>query len=278
MRGRSTYLVHMRPFLFLQLRPETEVADDELRAVLEYGGLTPDEVERVRVDREGVPDLDPGRWSAILVGGSPFEVTTPADEKSDLQRAIEAGFTPFLERVLDDDVPFLGACSGHGLLGGFCGAAMSDRHAETIGPATVSLTEDGRADPLLTGFPDRFDVFVGHKEALDELPPGAMLLARGDACPVQMFRLGRNVYSTQFHPEGDPEGFAIRIRHYRDHGYFERDEVAERLAAVAGVRTPWAWEILKRFVRRYRDGDGRLGRQSGPSPGPVSRTPRADTR
>lgn len=244
----------MRPFLFLQLRPETEVADDELRAVLRYGELAPDDVDRIRVDVDGVPECDPDRWSAVLVGGSPFEVTTPGDRKSELQRRIEDGFQPFLERVLHEDVPFLGACSGHGLLGEFCGAAMSGRHAETVGPTAVTLTDEGLRDPLLRGFPQSFDVLVGHKEALDELPDGAVMLARGDACPVQMFRIGRNVYSTQFHPEGDPEGFGLRIRYYRDHGYFPAEEADARLAAVAGADTPWAREVLKRFVRRYREG------------------------
>jgi len=243
----------MRPFLFLQLRPEAEVADDELRAVLQYGGLVPGEVERVRVDQVGVPDVEVEKYAGILVGGSPFEVTTPDDLKTDLQKRMEAGFVPLLERILDADSPFLGACSGHGLLGGYCGAAMSGRYAETVGPAEVALTEEGRVDPLLDGFPERFGVFLGHKEALDELPGEAVLLVRGDRCPIQMFRMGRNVYSTQFHPEGDPEGFALRIRYYRDHGYFRSEEADARLDAIAGVRTPWAQRVLRRFVERYRD-------------------------
>lgn len=247
------YVRVMRPFLFLQLRPEAEVAGDEFRAVLEYGGLTPDEVERVRVDQQGVPDVDVGKYAGILVGGSPFEVTTPEDRKSDLQRRMEAGFVPLLERVLAADSPFLGACSGHGLLGGFCGVAMSGRYAETVGPAEVELTDEGRRDPLLDGFPDRFGVFLGHKEALDELPSGAVLLVRGRRCPIQMFRMGDHVYSTQFHPEGDPEGFSLRIRFYRDHGYFRPEEADARLAAVSGVHTPWAQRLLRRFVDRYRD-------------------------
>ena len=202
--------------------------------------------------RERIPELDADRWSGVLVGGSPFEVTTPPDRKSETQTAIEAGFRPFLDTVLAEDVPFLGACSGHGLLGGHCGVRMSGTYAETVGPATVAVTPEGHDDPLLQGFPDRFDVFLGHKEALDDLPEGAVLLARGDACPIQMFRMGRNVYSTQFHPEGDPEGFALRIRYYRRHGYFRPEEADARLAAVARVHTPWAWKILERFVRRYR--------------------------
>jgi len=244
----------MRPFLILQLRPEREVADDEFRAILEYGGLRTDEVERVHVDSVGVPDIDPRDYAAVIVGGSPFEVTTPEAEKTELQRRIEGGFRPLLDQVVVLDTPFLGACSGHGLLGGYSGARMSERYAETVGPAEVGLTDAGRNDPLLAGFPDRFEVLLGHKEALDELPDGAVLLVRGDACPIQMFRLGEHVYSTQFHPEGDAAGFSLRIRCYRDYGYFRPDETDARLAAVAEVDTPWAHTLLRRFVDQYRDG------------------------
>jgi len=243
----------MRPFLILQLRPETEVADDEFRAILEYGEFGSCPVTRVRVDSAGVPDVDPRDFAGIIVGGSPFEVTTPTGQKSELQRRIEAGFGPLLERVVELDTPFLGCCSGHGLLARHCGTPMSDRYRETVGPAELHLAEAGRDDPLLAGFPERFTVFLGHKEALDDLPEGAQLLVRGQTCPIQMFRIGENVYSTQFHPEGDPAGFALRIRYYRDHGYFPAEKAQVRLAAVEGVETPWAHALLKRFVTRYRD-------------------------
>jgi len=243
----------MRPFLILQLRPETEVADDEFRAILEHGQLDPDEVVRVRVNSEGVPDADPREFAGIIVGGSPFEVTTPEQEKSETQRGIEAGFGPLLDRVVELDTPFLGCCSGHGLLGRHCDTPMSSQYRETVGPAEVLLAETGRNDPLLQGFPDSFRVFLGHKEALDDLPEGAVLLVRGRHCPIQMFRLGEHVYSTQFHPEGDPRGFALRIRYYRDHGYFPAEKAELRLSAVEGVDTPWAHALLQRFVARYRD-------------------------
>jgi len=244
----------MRPFLIIQLRPEDEVADDEFRAILEHGGLASDEVVRVRVDRDELPGTDPSEWAAIIVGGSPFEVTTPGALKSETQRRVEARLAPLLDRVLAADAPFLGACSGHGLLAGRLGVPMSGRWAETVGASRVSVTEAGRRDPLLAGFPPDFGVLLGHKEALDGLPAGATLLARSPACPIQMFRLGENVYSTQFHPEGDADGFSLRIRYYRHHGYFPPEAAADRLAEVDGFETPWANAILRRFVERYRDG------------------------
>jgi GMP synthase (glutamine-hydrolysing) len=128
---------------------------------------------------------------------------------------------------------------------------VTRRYPEPVGGATIELTPQGREDPLLQGFPDSFRVLLGHKEACESPPPGAVLLARSDACPVQMFRMGKNVYATQFHPEGDPEGFAVRIRAYREHGYFPPEEADALLEAVRRERTPRAQEVLRRFVRRY---------------------------
>ncbi len=240
-----------KPVLVLQLRPETETADSEFEAILRYGRLSPDDVVRVRLDREPFPDVDVSSVSAIIVGGSPFEVSTPASDKGELQQRIEAGFQRLLDRVVAQDTPFLGACSGNGLLGSWCGATLSTRYGEPVGGADVTLTEAGRRDPLLEGLPDRFRVLLGHKEACDDVPPGAVLLAGSEACPVQMFRVKNNVYATQFHPEGDPEGFGVRIDVYRHHGYFPAERAEELRAAVEGEETPWAQEILRRFVARY---------------------------
>ncbi len=242
----------LKPFLILQIRPEDGPADSEFEAILRHGGLASAEVERVRLILQPFPEVDLDRYSGIIVGGSPYEVSTPEEEKRRPQRAMEAGFRELLERVVARDFPFLGCCSGCGLLGSFTGAPVTRRYPEPVGGATVRLTEAGRQDALLAGFPDEFRVLVGHKEACEAAPPGAVLLVSGEACPVQMFRVGENVYATQFHPEGDPEGFALRIRVYRDHGYFPPERADELLAAVLDERTPVPQELLARFVARYR--------------------------
>ncbi len=242
-----------KPLLIIQLRPEDETADNEYEAFLRYGGLAPEDTERLRIERSGIPGtLDLDRYGGILVGGSPFDISTPEAEKQPIQRRIEADFRRLLREVVARDFPFLGACSGNGLLGSFLGATISRRYGEPVGCFPVHLTEAGRRDPLLAGFPDTIEVMLGHKEACDQVPPGATLLIRGDACPVQMFRVGRNVYATQFHPEGDPEGFITRIRAYRHHGYFEPEEAERLIEVVSQADTPHAREILRRFVQRCR--------------------------
>ena len=266
-----------RSVLVLQLRPEDETSDSEYEAILRHGRLRPEAVERIRLERGPFPTIDLDRHAAIIVGGSPFEVSTPGDLKSPVQRRIEAGFRDLLDRVVARDFPFLGACSGNGLLGAWLGAPLSDRYAEPVGGADIRLTPKGRTDPLLQGLPERFRVLLGHKEACDEVPPGAVLLATSEACPVQMFRVGENVYATQFHPEGDAEGFGVRIRTYRHHGYFPPERAEALLAAVRDEDTPVAREILARFVERYapeaRRADG--GRAlPGPAPEPTNRVGR----
>ena len=107
-------------------------------------------------------------------------------------------------------------------------------------------------DPLLADFPDTIHVLLGHKEACDETPAQAILLIQGEDCPVQMFRVKNNIYATQFHPEGDEEGFSLRIRVYQNHGYFEPDEAEALINDLEGIDTRYAQTILTRFVNRYQ--------------------------
>ena len=241
-----------RPFLVLQLRPEDAASDNEFAAILRFGDLQEHETRRIRIEKAGIPEVDLADYSAIIVGGSPFDISTPEPDKAPIQRRIEADFRSLFDRVVPADFPFLGACSGNGLLGHYLGAPISGRYREPVGGATVEITEAGQSDPLLAGFPSQIRVLLGHKEACDHLPEAATLLVRGDRCPVQMFRVGENVYATQFHPEGDPEGFSVRINCYKSCGYFPESEAESLIRAVSRERTPQAQEILKRFVARYR--------------------------
>lgn len=240
-----------KPFLIMQLRPEDEASDNEFQAFLKYGGLEEHQVQRIRIEKAGIPKLLLDDYSAIIVGGSPFDISTPAANKSPIQNKIESGFRHLFDELVSKDFPFLGACSGNGLLGSYMGASISDRYPEPVSVATVSVTAEGKKDFLLEGFPDQIQVMLGHKEACDELPKGAILLVQGEACPVQMFRVGQNVYATQFHPEGDAQGFKVRIQVYKHYGYFKPEEAKRLIECIEREDTPFARKILARFVKRY---------------------------
>ena len=242
----------MKPFLILQLRPEDDTSDNEYLAFLKFGDLTETEAVRTRIEKTGIPELTLDDYSGIIVGGSPFDIGKPEGEKSEIQRKIEADFTRLLDEVIECDFPFFGACSGNGLLGSHCGASISKKYSEPVAGLDIKLTEAGKEDPLLHGFPETFRALAGHKEACDDTPPGSTLLASSAACPVHMFRVGQNVYATQFHPEANAEGFTIRILAYKHHGYFEPHEAEEIIKQIEQEATPYAQEILRRFVARYR--------------------------
>lgn len=244
----------MARFLVLQLRPETEASDDEFAAFLRQGGLAEGETTRVRLDQGGLPaDLRLENYAGVIVGGGPGCVSDPPETKDPVEAEIEAACLGLMPEILARDMPFMGCCYGIGILAHHLGAEVAKgRYSEPVGPVECRVTEAGAADPLLEGLEPEFTALVGHKEAVQELPAGAVHLVASEPCPFQMIRAGRNVYATQFHPEADGKVFETRIRIYRNRGYFAPED-AEFLAAqahAAQVHVPP--KILARFVERYR--------------------------
>jgi GMP synthase (glutamine-hydrolysing) len=239
----------VRPFVLLASRAEDVAAAGEYEQFLTCGGLRPEQLVRVRLETGPMPPIDLDAISGIVVGGSPFDAS--ATEKSPVQLRVEAEMSALLDEVVARDVPFLGACYGVGTLGVHQGGIVDRTYGEPIGAVRVSLTAEGRADPLLADLPDEFDAFVGHKEACSVLPPDAVLLASSPTCPVQMFRVRSNLYATQFHPELDTAGIVTRLTIYRDNGYYAPRELDEVVARVRSATVTEPHRIVAAFVRRY---------------------------
>ncbi len=241
----------MKPFVLLATRAEDVPADEEYALFLRYTGLEERELVRVRLEAERMPRLDLDALSGIFVGGGPFNASDPDEKKSAVQRRVEAEFQTLLDDVVARDFPFLGACYGIGTLGVHQGAVIDRTYSEPISVVPVTLTEDGASDPLLHGLPREFPACVGHKEAISARPASATLLASSPDCPVQMFRVGTNVYATQFHPELDVDGITTRIHAYAGYGYFASDELELTLAAVRRAAVSHPSRMLRTFVERY---------------------------
>jgi GMP synthase (glutamine-hydrolysing) len=228
-------------------------SDDEYASILAKCGLKPDQTHRIRVDQEDIPlNLDVADYSAVIVGGGPGCVSDPADEKSELDARIEKQILALMPRITALDHPFMGCCYGLGILAHHLGAEVSkSQFGEPVGPSVCRALPDAADDPLLAGLNKEFEVFVGHKEAVQSLPAGAVHLLSSAPCPIQMIRYGQNVYATQFHPEADARDFERRIHVYRNFGYFPSED-ADRLIELchsANVTVPG--EILRRFAERY---------------------------
>jgi len=244
----------MKPFLILQMRPETEASDDEYAAILRKSGLSAEETRRIRLDSQDLPgDLRLDDFAAVIVGGGPGCVSDPADKKTKDEARIEAQVLSLMPEIIARDYPYLGCCYGIGILGHHLGAPVTkERYGEDVGTTDCWVTGDGVADAILAGLPPRFEAFVGHKEAVQALPEGCVHLIASPTCPYQMIRYGNNVYATQFHPEADSDGFETRINIYRHHGYFRPEDAGQLIdmCRAADVHAPE--KILANFVARYR--------------------------
>jgi GMP synthase (glutamine-hydrolysing) len=241
----------VRPFLLLSSRAEDVAADGEYEAFLRFTGLAPDELRRVRMEAAPLPDLDLDDYSGVLVGGGPFNSSDPPAEKSAVQHRVEKELAGLLDEIVARDYPFFGACYGVGTLGVHQGGIIDRTYAEPISSVRVQLTEAGVVDPILAGMAGEFDAFVGHKEACSVLPPSAVLLATSESCPVQMFRVGQNLYATQFHPELDVPGIVTRVHVYQHAGYFPPDEMDELIARITPAVVTEPGRMLANFVARY---------------------------
>ena len=243
----------MKPFLLLGIRIDDAPSDNEYASFLAFSGLDEDGLRRVRLEQRPLGDIDLRDWSGIMLGGGPFNYTDPEDGKSAVQRRVEADLHRLLHEVVSTDFPFLGACYGIGALGSHEGAVLDRQHSEPVSCVEISLTPEGRADPLFSALPGTFRAFTGHKEAVAALPPHAVRLAENAACPVQAFRVGANVYATQFHAELDAVGMCTRVDAYKHAGYFPPEEADEVKAMSRRSQVSDPPLLLRQFVALYAD-------------------------
>ncbi|MCW2762865.1 MAG: glutamine amidotransferase [Marmoricola sp.] len=251
-RATRSRRVETKPFLLLSIRAERAAADNEYDSFLRFAGLDESELPVVNLVAGDLPPVELDEWSGILLGGGPWNASDPEESKSEAQLRAEPAIAALLDQVVARDFPFLGACYGIGTLGLHQGGVVDRSWPEPVGPLSVTVTAEGQEDPLFAGVPAEFTAYGGHKEAMVRLPPGAVQLATSAACPVQAFRVGSNVYATQFHPELDLEGVCTRIEVYKDAGYFDPGEADTLKALSRAVQVSHPMTLLANFVRLYR--------------------------
>ncbi|RAV33568.1 glutamine amidotransferase [Corynebacterium heidelbergense] len=234
-------------FVLISPRQGQQVTAAEHRDFLAFTGLRAQELDHRILDR---PDSQIGPVDGaegVFIGGSPFTITDPEDPE--LQEAISQTLVRFVRQQLDrGELPIFATCFGAGLLAHYFGGKVSQRYAEAAGETQVELTAEAQGDPMCQGLPPSFPALCGHKDSVERLPTGATLLARSEHCPVQMYRMGTNVWVSQFHPELDAAAITARLKFYVGHGYMADGEEEKTYAAVAGVRTAEANTILRNFV------------------------------
>jgi GMP synthase (glutamine-hydrolysing) len=140
------------------------------------------------------PPRDLRGVGGLIVLGGPMAVYE-ADRHPFL--ATESGL---VERALTAGRPVLGICLGAQLIANVLGARVYRGERREVGWAPITLTEDGREDPVFGLMQPTATVFHMHSDTY-ELPPDGRNLARSALYEQQAFRWGDLVYGLQFHLE-----------------------------------------------------------------------------
>ncbi|MDP3532505.1 MAG: homoserine O-succinyltransferase [Alphaproteobacteria bacterium] len=105
----------------------------------------------------------------------------------------------------------LGFCLGAQLIGVALGAEAVHSPFKEIGVMPVTLTKEGKKDPLLQNMPAQFDVTHWHND-MPGLTENAVILAESEGCPRQIIRYDQNVYAFQCHLEITYRGMKDMIK------------------------------------------------------------------
>ena len=74
-----------------------------------------------------------------------------------------------------------------------------------VGVMEVTLTEEGREDPLFDGIGSNIRCLQWHSYEVRTVPAGARVLCRSPLCGNQAFAVGSKAYGIQYHVELTPQ-------------------------------------------------------------------------
>ena len=137
-------------------------------------------------------------FDGVFLTGSPMHVY-------DGDPAVERQLA-FMRTVFAAGVPSFGSCAGLQVAVAAAGGRVRKmpQRMEAGIARRISPTDEGRHHPLLHGRPPSWDAPAIHGDEVDELPPGATLLASNGVTRVQAaeIRFDRGVFwGVQYHPE-----------------------------------------------------------------------------
>lgn len=149
---------------------------------------------------------------AMIISGAAAEL--PVYEKGSLN--------PLFELIKAAEIPILGLCGGHQIIGVAQGAKVNSMRKLRPGEADPTdliaqpdyFKEVGfmpfhiiKQDPIFKGIQGNPTLMACHFQELNRVPRGFELLASTEECEVQVIKQsGKPVYGFQFHPEAYTEG------------------------------------------------------------------------
>lgn len=165
----------------------------------------------------------------LVVMGGPQSPATTLEECPHYDAKKEIAF---IKKAIDQNKILLGVCLGAQLIGEALGGKFGHSPNREIGVFPITLSEDGKQDPIIGQFPEKF--MVGHWHGdIPGLTPESKILAISEGCPRQIVRYTSKIYGFQCHFEFTPEAIEGMIENnaheLEEHKGLPYIETAEQL-------------------------------------------------
>lgn len=143
----------------------------------------------------------------VIMGGPQSPATTSAEcSYFDAQKEIS-----FIKKAIDHEKIVFGVCLGAQMIGEALGARFDHSPNREIGVFSLTITDDGKKDPIIGTFPPTFNVGHWHGD-MPGLTADAKILAVSEGCPRQIVRYTPKIYGFQCHFEFTPDAIEGMIQ------------------------------------------------------------------
>ena len=241
-------------FLLLEARLDPEMIEHEQSCIAKSGLLDQSQLQIVDLTTtEPTAELLDG-VDGVFIGGT-GDYSVAKDRPAFFEPLVK-----FTQACLEQSVPTLGLCYGFHLMAEAVGGkVIRDASKGESGTFEVILTEQGKADVLLSDIPERFLAQQGHNDVVEEVPAPFEWLATSERCRWQGLKHpSKPFYGLQFHPELGRDDFMLRMKKYA-HEYADTPERFKEIDEQVKETTVQA--IIKNFVDRivvpHREAKGR---------------------
>lgn len=140
-------------------------------------------------------------------------IISPGPGNPDTERDVGISYE-LIAYAVENQIPLLGVCLGHQVLGGYFGAKVERAPYLMHGKSSV-ITLDENPGRLLAGQPDQIEVMRYHSLYVkDELPADVHVTARTDDGMIMAMEHSEHaLFGIQFHPEsiGTPVGMDVLV-------------------------------------------------------------------
>ena len=200
--------------------------------------LAPETTHWVEVDARAPQLPAASEFAALVITGSAARVA----ERTRWMTRAEA----FVLGAVEQEVPTLGICFGHQLLG----QALGGRVAENPAGREMGTKRyfELSPDEVVSDSEPHYLCNMSHLDSVVELPPGARVVGHTQQEPHAAVRFGESTWGVQFHPEFDEVTMRSYIEERRDILRAESRDPEEMLDGVKATHA--GSSVIPRFLSR----------------------------